>query len=234
MRSYFRGAVAAMAWLGAGSAALANPAYTLTIQDSAGSTTQTDNGTGTISYSGTLGGFTISAMSVTDLSTTNPLDVAFGSQDIFSATTSDTLNVYVTVSNLPASAPTMLTIGTTSQANFQGSRILGWSTQTYFDPGNRTGIAGTADLLSGESGGLVRNGFLTTTEASALLTSSPFSYTVEYSLRLMANEYANGAGASTDVILSEPGSLIVLMAGLSLVAIMRHRRFGTAADLRRG
>jgi len=226
--------VAALAWLIGGSGALANPVYTLTIQDSAGSVTNTDNGTGTISYSGTLGGFSISAMSVTNLNATNPLDVAFGSQDIFSATGSDTLNVFVTVSNLPASAPTMLTIGTTSQANFQGSRILGWSTQTYFDPGNHTGTAGLVDPLSGDSGGLVRNGFLTTTEASTLLTSSPFSYTVEYSLKLLASEYANGAGASTDVVLSEPGSLIVLMAGLSLVGIMRHRRFGTADELRRG
>jgi hypothetical protein len=231
MRIYFVVPVAALAWLVAGSGAFANPVYTLTIEDSAGSVTNTDNGTGTISYSGTLGGFSISAMSVTDLNPVNPLDVAFGSQDIFSATGSDTLHVFVTVSNLTDSAPTMLTIGTTSQANFQGGRILGWSSQTYFDPGDHTGTAGLVNLLSGDSGGLVRNGFLATTEGSSMLTTSPFSYTVEYSLTLLANEFANGAGASTDVVLSEPGSLIVLMAGIALVGLMRRRNMTASARL---
>jgi hypothetical protein len=209
----------------AGSAAFGDPIYTLTLEDSAGSITQTDNGTGTVSYSGTLGGFTISAMSVTDLNPTNPLDVAFGSQDIFSATGSDTLHVFVTVSNLPASVPTMMTIGTTSQANFQGGAILGWTSQTYFDPNNETGPAGLVDLLSSANGGVVHNGFLMTSMGSTMLQDSPFSYTVEYSLKLMKNEYANGAGASTDVILAEPGSLLVLMAGVTLVGLMRRRLY---------
>jgi hypothetical protein len=219
--------VAALGWLVAGSGAFGNPVYTLTIEDSAGSVTQTDNGTGTVTYSGTLGGFSISSMSVTDLNPTNPLDVAFGSQDIFSATGSDTLHVFVTVSNLPAPVPTMMTIGTTSQANFQGSKILGWSTQTYYDPNDETGPAGVVDLLSTAGGGVSKNGFLNTSMGTTLLDASPFSYTVEYSLQLLKNEFANGAGATTDVILAEPGSWRVFVAGLLFVGLMRLAYAGT-------
>jgi hypothetical protein len=224
--------VAALGWVVAGSGAFGDPIYTLTLQDSAGSVTQTDNGTGTVSYSGTLGGFSISAMSVTDLNPTNPLDVAFGSQDIFSATGSDTLHVFVTVSNLTASVPTMMTIGTTSQANFQGGVIAGWSSQTYYDPGDHTGTAGLVDLLSNRGGGIVKNGFLTTAEGSTMLTGSPFSYTVEYSLKLMKNEFANGAGATTDVVLAEPGSLLVLMGGVAMVGLLRRRIYDPPAGCR--
>jgi len=224
--------VAALGWLVAGSGAFGNPVYTLTIADSAGSTSVTDNGTGSITYSGTLGGFSISAMSVTDLNPTNPLDVAFGSQDIFSATGSDILHVYVTVSNLPAPVPTMMTIGTTTQANFQGSRILGWTTQTYYDPHDETGMLGTVNLLSTAHGGAVNNGFLMTSTGSTLLDTSPFSYTVEYSLQLFKNEFANGAGATTDVILAEPGSWLVFLSGASLVGLMRRRAYAGAGALR--
>jgi hypothetical protein len=136
------------------------------------------------------------------------------------------------VSNLTASVPTMMSIGTTSQANFQGGVIVGWSSQTYFDPGDHTGTAGLVDLLSSRSGGTVKNGFLTTAEGSTMLTGSPFSYTVEYSLKLMKNEYANGAGATTDVVLAEPGSLLVLMAGATLVGLMRRRLYAPLAGCR--
>jgi hypothetical protein len=224
--------VATLGWLVAGSGAFGDPIYTLTIEDSAGSVTQTDGGTGTISYSGTLGGFSISAMSVTDLNPTNPLDVAFGSQDIFSATGSDTLHVFVTVSNLTAPLPSMFTIGTTSQANFQGGVLLGWTSQTYYDPNDDTGQAGLVNLLSSSTGHAVKNGFLSSTMASTTLTGSPFSYTVEYSLQMLKNEFANGAGASTDVILAEPGSLLVLMAGVGWVGFMRRRPFDPRAGNR--
>ncbi len=213
-----------LGFLMAASTAHGNPVYTLTLEDSAGTITQTDNGTGAITYSGTLGGFTISDMTVQDLSQTNPLDVDFGSQDIFKAAGADSLKVFVTVSNLPASIPSSLTIGTTSQANFQGSHIMGWSSLTYYDPGDDTGLAGLVDLLSSASGGIEKNGFLKTVAGTTMLTGSPFSYTVEYMLDLQSNQFANGAGASTDVLLPEPGSAMLLMAGVAALIQVRSRR----------
>jgi hypothetical protein len=227
---------AIVGFLAAASAARGNPVYTLTLQDSGGTISQTDNGTGVITYSGTLGGFTISDMTVQDLSQTNPLDVDFGSQDIFKATGADSLKVFVTVSNLPATVPAAMTIGTTSQANFEGSHIMGWSAQTYYDPGNDTGLAGLVDLLSKASGGSEKNGFLKTSTGTTMLTGSPFSYTVEYVLDLQSNQFANGAGSSTDVLLPEPGSALLLMAGLASLGLIRcrYRHRTMAAHTTRG
>jgi hypothetical protein len=206
------------------SVALATPLYSLTIEDVGAGVSQTESGTGTVSFSGNIGGFSITALNVTDLSPTNPMDVDFGSQDIFSADGADTLRVYVTVSDLTSPLPSMLTIGTTSQANFQGSKLMGWSSQTYFDPNNDTGVAGLVDHLSGSGGGVVTNGFLTTTSGQTMLTSSPFSYTVEYTLKFLTNEFANGAGASTDIILAEPSSWLSLFIGLGVMVLLRFGR----------
>ena len=204
------------------SSALADPVYTLVLQDSGGTITQTDNGTGLVTYTGKLGGFSISSMSVQDLNPTNPFDVAFGSQDIFSATGSDALHVYVTVSNLTSPLPGSMMIGTSSSANFQGSKISAWSTQTFFDAGDHTGTAGLVSLLSSSSGGPVKNSFGSTTDGYTLIAANPFSYTVEFTLSLLSNEFANGAGATTDVILEEPAcGPAMLGGGLGLVLLMR-------------
>jgi len=201
--------------------AMADPIYTLTIEDSAGSVTATDNGTGQITYSGTLGGFTINNLSVTDINPVNPFDVAFGSQDIFKASGNDTLNVFVTVSNLTAPVPSSLWIGTTSSANFENGSILGWSTKTYFDP---TGMGTLAQLLSSSSGGATANSFTSSSAGSTSLAANPFSYTVEFSLDLLTNQFANGAGATTDVLVPEPASAALLAAGLLGIAVVRRRR----------
>jgi hypothetical protein len=198
-------------------AAMADPIYTLTIEDSAGKYTTTDGGTGQITYSGTLGGFTISNLSILDVNPTNPFDVGFGSQDIFKASGSDTLNIFVTVSNLVAPVPSSMWIGTTSSANFEDGAIQGWSTTTSFADGAVSGI------LSSSSGGATANGFTSSTAGSTSLTSSPFSYTVEFSLDLLTNEFANGAGATTDVLIPEPASAALLAAGLLGVAMLRRR-----------
>ena len=212
------GCCAPVLWSGAS----ADPVYTLVLQDSGGTITQTDNGTGVVTYSGTLGGFSISAMSVQDLNPTNPLDVAFGSQDIFKASGSDALHVYVTVSNLASPLPGSMMIGTSSSANFQGSKISAWSTQTYFDAGDHTGTAGLVSLLSSSSGGPVKNSFGSTTDGTTLIAANPFSYTVEFTLNLLTNEFANGAGATTDVILTEPPcGPAMLGGGLGLMMLMR-------------
>lgn len=200
---------------------LADPIYTLTIQDSAGSTTTTDNGTGQITYTGTLGGFTINNLSVTDVNPTNPFDVGFGSQDIFHASGSDTLNVFVTVSNLTAPLPSSLWIGTTSSANFEDGSILGWSTKTYFDPTDQGLLT---QLISSSSGGVTTNSFSSSTAGSTTLSSNPFSYTVEFSLDLLTNEFANGAGATTDVLVPEPATAALFAAGLLSIAMIRRRR----------
>ncbi len=211
----------------AGTTAYADPVYTLVLQDSGGTSTQTDNGTGLITYTGTLGGFSISSMAVQDLNTGNPYDVAFGSQDIFKASGSDVLHVFVTVSNLTSALPGSMTIGTTSSANFQGSKIMAWSTQTYFDPGNHTGTAGLVDLLSTSSGGPLKNSFSSSTDGTTAIAANPFSYTVEFTLNLLTNEFANAAGATTDVTLPEPGSgPAVLGGGLGLLLLMRRRKQG--------
>jgi len=212
-------AVAIAAFLA--TSAMADPIYTLTIEDSAGSVTSTDNGTGQITYSGTLGGFTISNLSVQDINPLNPYDVGFGSQDIFKASGSDMLNVFVTVSNLTAPIPSSLWIGTTSSANFENGSILGWSTETYFDP---TGQGLLTQLISSSSGGLTANSFTTSTAGSTSLASNPFSYTVEFSLNLQTNQFANGAGATTDVLVPEPATAALLMAGMMSVAMIRRRR----------
>jgi hypothetical protein len=207
--------------------ALADPVYTLYVQDSAGIVSGTDNGTGKISYSGTLGGFTITDLSVADLNPTNPYDVAFSSQDIYSATASDTLNIYVQVSNL-TSPVGPVSIGTTASANFQGGAIQGWSTETYFDPAGNTGVAGLNELLSSASGGYTTNVFTNTSAGSSAATTSPFSYTVEFSLDLLTDEFANAAGASTDVhipniAVQEPASVAVLSVGLLGLLAFRRR-----------
>jgi hypothetical protein len=201
--------------------AMADPVYTLTIEDSAGSVSATDNGTGQISYTGSLGGFTINNLSVTDINPLNPYDVAFGSQDIFKASGSDTLNVFVTVSNLTAPVPSSLWIGTTSSANFENGSIQGWSTKTYFDP---TDMGTLAQLLSSSSGGATVNSFASSTAGSTSLSANPFSYTVEFSLNLLTDQFANGAGATTDVLVPEPASAALLAAGLLGIAVVRRRR----------
>ena len=58
------------------------------------------------------------------------------------------------------------------------------------------------------------NGFSSSTRGSTSLASSPFSYTVEFSLNLLTNDFANGAGASTDVLVPEPASAALLGVGL--------------------
>ncbi len=201
--------------------AFADPIYTLTISDSAGSVTTTDGGTGQISYTGTLGGFTINNLSITDINPLNPFDVAFGSQDIFKASGSDTLNVFVTVSNLTALIPSSLWIGTTSSANFENGAIQAWSTETYFDP---TGQGLLSQLISSSSGGITPNSFTSSTAGSTSLSSNPFSYTVEFSLNLLTDEFANGAGATTDVLVPEPASAALFAAGLLSMAMVRRRR----------
>jgi hypothetical protein len=213
----FLSAIVACAALSA-TAAKADPVYTLTIEDSAGSYTTTDNGTGQISYTGTLGGFTVNNLSVTDINPANPFDVAFGSQDIFKASGTDTLNVFVTVSNLTAPIPSSLWIGTTSSANFENGAIQGWATTTSFTAGAIT------QLLSSSSGGATANSFTSSTAGSTAMSASPFSYTVEFSLDLLTNEFANGAGASTDVLIPEPASFALLAAGLMGIAMVRRRR----------
>jgi opacity protein-like surface antigen len=198
-------------------AAMADPVYTLTIEDSAGSYTTTDAGTGQISYTGTLGGFTVNDLTVTNINPVNPYDIAFGSQDIFKASGSDTLNVFVTVSNLTAPAPSSLWIGTTSSANFENGAIQGWATSTSYTDGALSG------LLSSSSGGLTANSFTSSTAGATSLSTSPFSYTVEFSLNLLTDQFANGAGASTDVLIPEPASAALLAAGLLGLAVVRRR-----------
>jgi hypothetical protein len=224
-------AVGLLLTLAARSEAQATPLYSLTIQDVGAGVSQTESGTGTVSYSGNIGGFSITALNVTDLNPTNPMDVDFGSQDIFSANGADTLKVYVTVSDLTTPLPSMLTIGTTSQANFQGSKLMGWSSQTYFDPNNDTGTAGLVDRLSGSSGGIVTNGFLTTTAGQTMLTETPFSYTVEFTLKFLTSEFANGAGASTDIILAEPSSWLSLIIGFAVIVLLRVGRMARRTGL---
>jgi hypothetical protein len=207
-----------------GSAAFADPTYSLTLQDVGTGTSITESGTSQVTYSGTLGNFTIEDLSIADLNPVNTYDVGFDSQDIFKAGGSDTLNVFVTVSNLTAPVPSSLWIGTTTSANFEASSVQGWLSSTYFDPNNDTGIAGLVDLLSTSSGGVTANQFFSTTSGATELTSGPFSYTVEFSLDLLTNEFADGAGATTDVLVPEPASTAVFAAGLLGMAMVRRKR----------
>jgi hypothetical protein len=66
-----------------------------------------------------------------------------------------------------------------------------------------------------------------------MLTESPFSYTVEFTLKFLTNEFANGAGASTEIILAEPSSWLSLFIGFAVIVLLRvgrmaRQRTGTA------
>jgi hypothetical protein len=212
-----------------GAPALADPLYTLTLQDVGLGISSTQSALGGVNFNGSFGNFSIANLSASGLNPAVPFDMGLDSRDTFTGTGSDTLNVFVTVSNLTAPVPSLLTIGTAASANFEGSYINGWRTSTYVDPANQTGLAGMVDLLSRLSAGTTANSFDASTSGSMPLANTPFSYTIEYSLDFLTGEFAEGAGATTNVSLTsigEPASFAILgIAALGFMLAFKRRGY---------
>jgi hypothetical protein len=221
----------AYGFLGAGSAvilasatpALADPTYTLTLEDVGTNTSSTYSGTGVVNFTGTIGNFQINGLQVNDGNPFNPVDLSFTSQSILAANGPDTLNAFVTVSNLSAPVPGTVWVGTTTTGAFENSAIQGWAESTYFDAKNDTTLpAALATLLSQSSGGYTVNAFTSTTSGSTAIVQDPYSYTIEFSLDLDNGQFDDGA-VTTDVVVPEPASFAMLAAGMLGLVMMRRK-----------
>jgi hypothetical protein len=223
MRAYrVLGGFAAVFVAGA-SPALADPTYTLTLEDVGTGVSTSESGTSLVTFNGTVGNFQINGLQINDGNPFNPVDLSFTSQSILASNGPDTLNAFVTVSNLSAPVPGTVWIGTTSTGAFENSAIEGWAESTYFDANNDTALpAALATLLSQSSGGYTVNAFTSTTSGSTAIVQDPYSYTIAFSLDLDNGQFDDGA-VTTDVVVPEPASFAMLAAGLLGLAMIRRK-----------
>jgi hypothetical protein len=169
----------------------------------------------------TFGNFLIQGLSV-NATSLRPLNVQFGSDITNTGSVLDTINLFVTVTNLTSLVGANLGISTTTSANFDGSQIEGYAVSTYYDPNNGAAYSASDILLSSSAGGETTNAFLGTT-AGSTASSGLFSYTVEYSLTLAPDEFASG-GSTTSANVPEPAPICVVAIGLMALAMVRRQR----------
>lgn len=174
---------------------------------------------GPVSFIGAVGGYEINDIDGTDLTSTS---LNSNEQSASSKGTTDTLDIYVTVSDVttPATAASFLS-GLT--VNFLSK---GWTvTESTFEDNSNT-VFGTATLLATNS--FAPPGPDTFTKFTTVGLASPVSVTELYEVR--SNGFSGSANNTIDIsasVIPEPATWAMMLlgfAGFGLIGLSRRRK----------